>query len=76
MVHYKNISEWFEAWGHPKPEHPLISVVKVDVARILRSSRHTSIIFHGYLLIRVLLFLELKIEIIVWLMLLMQVNYG
>jgi len=37
MVHYKTISEWFHAWQLPKPEHPLISVIKVDVARMMRS---------------------------------------
>src|ERR1700744_61180 len=37
MVHYKTISEWYEAWQLPKPEHPLISAVKTDVTRIIRS---------------------------------------
>lgn len=37
MVHYKTISEWFQAWQLPKPEHPLISAVKTDVTRIVRS---------------------------------------
>jgi AraC-like DNA-binding protein len=37
MVHYKTISEWFEAWQLPKPAHPLISVVKTDITRIMRS---------------------------------------
>ncbi|WP_118976266.1 helix-turn-helix domain-containing protein [Taibaiella koreensis] len=37
MVHYKTISEWFEAFQLPKPEHPLISVVKTDVASMMRS---------------------------------------
>jgi AraC-like DNA-binding protein len=37
MVHYKTISEWFQAWQLPKPEHPLISVIKVDVATTIRS---------------------------------------
>src|ERR1700754_4680964 len=37
MVHYKTISEWFQAWQLPKPEHPFISVVKVDTARMMRS---------------------------------------
>src|ERR1700744_2108377 len=37
MVHYKTISEWFQAFGLPKPEHPLISVIKVDVATTMRS---------------------------------------
>src|ERR1700761_547595 len=37
MVHYKTISEWFQAWQLPKPEHPLISVVKADVSRMMRS---------------------------------------
>jgi AraC-like DNA-binding protein len=37
MVHYKTITEWFQAWQLPKPEHPLISVIKVDVARMMRS---------------------------------------
>ena len=37
MVHYKTISEWFQAWQLPKPEHPLISVVKVDAVRMMRS---------------------------------------
>lgn len=36
MVHYKTISEWFQAWQLPKPEHPLISVVKTDVTRMVR----------------------------------------
>ncbi len=38
MVHYKTISEWFEAWQLPKPEHPLISVVKTDVTRMMRAA--------------------------------------
>ena len=37
MVHYKTITEWFQAWQLPKPEHPLISVIRVDVARMMRS---------------------------------------
>src|ERR1700744_4059185 len=37
MVHYKTISEWFQAWKLPKPEHQLIRVIKVDVARMMRS---------------------------------------
>ena len=37
MGHYKTISEWFEAWQLPKPEHPLISAVKLDVSRVIRS---------------------------------------
>jgi AraC-like DNA-binding protein len=37
MVHYKTISEWFQAWQMSKPEHPLISVVEADVARTMRS---------------------------------------
>lgn len=37
MVHYKTISEWFQDWQLPKPEHPLISVFQVDVATIIRS---------------------------------------
>jgi len=37
MVHYKTISEWFQAWQLPKPEHPLISVFPVDVTRMMRS---------------------------------------
>lgn len=36
MVHYKSISEWFQAWQLPGPEHPLISAVKVDVASVMR----------------------------------------
>jgi AraC-like DNA-binding protein len=36
MVHYKTISEWFEAWRLPKPNHPLISAVKSDVATMMR----------------------------------------
>lgn len=35
MVHYKTISEWFQAWQLPKPEHPLISVIKTDVATVM-----------------------------------------
>ena len=37
MVHYKTISEWFQAWQLPKPQHPLISAVQVDVSRMMRS---------------------------------------
>ena len=37
MIHYKTISEWFQAWQLPKPEQPLISVIKVDVTKIMRS---------------------------------------
>lgn len=36
MVHYKTISEWCQAWQLPKPEHPLISVIKVDSAVKMR----------------------------------------
>ena len=36
MVHYKTISDWFQAWQLPKPEHPLLSVVEVDVTTVLR----------------------------------------
>jgi len=38
MVHYKTISEWFQAWQLSKPEHPLISVFPVDVTRMICSS--------------------------------------
>jgi AraC-like DNA-binding protein len=37
MIHYKTISEWFQAWQLPKPEHPLISVIKVDATTTMRS---------------------------------------
>jgi AraC-like DNA-binding protein len=37
MVHYKTISEYFEAWHLPKPEHPLISVIQVESSRLMRS---------------------------------------
>ncbi len=37
MVHYKTISQWFQDWQLPKPEHPLISVFKVDVAKMMHS---------------------------------------
>lgn len=36
MIHYKTISEWCQAWQLPKPEHPLISVIKVDSAVKMR----------------------------------------
>ncbi|MCW2259741.1 MULTISPECIES: helix-turn-helix domain-containing protein [Sphingobacterium] len=36
MIRYKTISEWFEAWQMPKPEHPLISVFYIDTSRIIR----------------------------------------
>jgi AraC-like DNA-binding protein len=36
MVRYQTISDWFQAWQLPKPEHPLISVLEVDVATVLR----------------------------------------
>ncbi len=36
MVHYKTISEWFQAWQLSKPEHPLISVIQVDAIRKMR----------------------------------------
>lgn len=42
MVHYKTISDWFEAWQLPKPEHPLISVVEVNVATRLRRGEAVS----------------------------------
>ena len=42
MVHYKTISEWFRAWQLPQPEHPLISAVQVDVARMLRKGETTT----------------------------------
>lgn len=35
MMHYKTISQWFEAWQLPMPEHPLISVIKVDITKVL-----------------------------------------
>jgi len=38
MVHYKTISEWFQAWQWPGPEHPLISVIKVEVNTVMRKS--------------------------------------
>ncbi|WP_426330124.1 helix-turn-helix domain-containing protein [Pedobacter sp. R-06] len=37
MVHYKTISEWFQAWQLPQPEHPLISAVKTDTTAMMRS---------------------------------------
>jgi AraC-like DNA-binding protein len=37
MVHYKTISQWFQAWQLPKPEHPLISVVRTDTTTMMRS---------------------------------------
>ncbi|RZK40292.1 MAG: AraC family transcriptional regulator [Pedobacter sp.] len=37
MVHYKTISEYFQAWQLPKPENPLISVIKVDISRVMQS---------------------------------------
>jgi AraC-like DNA-binding protein len=37
MVHYKTISEWFQAWQLSKPGHPLISVIKVDTSRVMYS---------------------------------------
>src|ERR1700743_2188477 len=37
MVRYKTISEWFEAWQLPKPEHPLISALQVDMTKVMRS---------------------------------------
>ncbi|PUZ25849.1 AraC family transcriptional regulator [Chitinophaga parva] len=37
MVHYKTISEWFQAWQMPKPEHPLISAAKIDITRTVRN---------------------------------------
>jgi AraC-like DNA-binding protein len=37
MVHYKNISEFLQALQLPKPEHPLISVVRLDSTRKMRS---------------------------------------
>ena len=37
MVHYKTISDWCQAWQLPKPAHPLIYVVQVEVATTLRS---------------------------------------
>lgn len=48
MVHYKTISEWFEAWQLPRPEHPLISVVKTDVTRVMRSGDTTTSICDFY----------------------------
>lgn len=30
MVHYKTITEWCLAWQLPKPQHPLINVIKID----------------------------------------------
>jgi len=37
MIQYKTISEWFEAWQLPKPEHPLISVFNLDTSRTIHS---------------------------------------
>src|SRR6478735_1376028 len=39
MVHYKTISEWFQAWQQPKPEHPLISLRKVDISTMMRGGQ-------------------------------------
>jgi AraC-like DNA-binding protein len=48
MIHYKTISEWFQAWQLPKPEHPLISVIEVDVATTMRKGDVTSSICDFY----------------------------
>lgn len=48
MAHYKSISDWFEAWQLPKPEHPLISVIKTDVSRVMRSGETFTSIFDFY----------------------------
>src|ERR1700753_3636585 len=48
MVRYKTISEWFQAWQLPKPEHPLISVIKVDVATNMRSGDAFTSFFDFY----------------------------
>ncbi|AKD57429.1 helix-turn-helix domain-containing protein [Spirosoma radiotolerans] len=37
MVHYKTISQWFQAWQLPKPAHPLISAFQIDATRMIRS---------------------------------------
>lgn len=37
MVHYKTISQWCQDWQLPAPEHPLISVFKIDVATTMHS---------------------------------------
>jgi AraC-like DNA-binding protein len=42
MLHYKSISEWFRAWGLPAPDHPLISVLQVDVARTVHAGESLS----------------------------------
>lgn len=36
MVHYKTISDWFQAWQLPRPVHPLISAVQVNATRTIR----------------------------------------
>jgi len=42
MVHYKTISEYFQAWQMPGPEHPLISVMQLDISRVMRSGETLS----------------------------------
>lgn len=48
MVHYKTISEWFQAWQLPKPEHPLISVMKLDISKMMRRGDAWSSFFDFY----------------------------
>jgi AraC-like DNA-binding protein len=43
MVRYKTISDWCQAWQLPKPTHPLITVLEVDVTtRLYRGDTATS----------------------------------
>ncbi len=48
MVHYKSISELFQALELPKPEHPLISVVQVEASRKMRSGEALSWFYDFY----------------------------
>jgi hypothetical protein len=48
MVHYKTISDLFQALQLPKPEHPLISVVKVDSTRTIRNGEASTWVYDFY----------------------------
>lgn len=50
MVHYKTISEWFKAWQRPMPEHPLISVIKTDVTRVIYSGDAVTSFYDFYII--------------------------
>lgn len=48
IEHYTSISQLYEALQLPKPDHPLISVVKVDATRQMRKGEATTLMYDFY----------------------------